>query len=85
MDTVVHFYGLMFLRGNSIFSTGEAALTKFIDTSTEDEVNIYLPNEETFAAFKETAAMIANKNLTSYESLPTYFIRMKNEVAREEA
>lgn len=75
MDTVVHFYGLMFLRGNSIFSTGEAALTKFIDTS----------NEETLAAFKETAAMIANKNLTSYESLPTYFIRMKNEVAREEA
>ena len=47
----------MFLRGNSIFSTGEAALTKFIDTSTEDEVNIYLPNEETFAAFKETAAI----------------------------
>ena len=75
MDTVVHFYGLMFLRGNSIFSTGEAALTKFIDTS----------NEETLAAFKETAAMIANKNLTSYESLPTYFIRIKNKVAREEA
>ena len=75
MDTLVHFYGLMFLRGNSIFSTGEAALTKFIDTS----------NEETLAAFKETAAMIANKNLTSYESLPTYFIRMKNKVAREEA
>ena len=75
MDTLVHFYGLMFLRGNSIFSTGEAALTKFIDTS----------NEETLAAFKETAAMIANKNLTSYESLPTYFIRIKNKVAREEA
>ena len=85
MDTLVHFYGLMFLRGNSIFSTGEATLTKFIDTGNEDEVNIYLPNEETLAAFKEKAAMIANKNLTSYESLPTYFIRMKNEVAREEA
>ncbi|PLA77206.1 hypothetical protein CYR79_02320 [Ligilactobacillus agilis] len=60
-------------------------MTKFIDTGNEDEVNIYLPNEETLAAFKEKAAMIANKNLTSYESLPTYFIRMKNEVAREEA
>lgn len=85
MDTVVHFYSLMFLRENSIFSTGEAALTKFIDTSNEDEVNIYLPNEETLAAFKETKAMIANNNLTSCESLPTYFIRMKNEVAREDA
>ncbi|WP_192944059.1 hypothetical protein [Ligilactobacillus agilis] len=73
------------MRGNSIFSTGEAALTKFIDICNKDEVNIYLPNEETFAAFKKTAAMIANKNLTSYESLPTYFIRMKNKVAREEA
>ncbi|WP_172586274.1 hypothetical protein [Ligilactobacillus agilis] len=60
-------------------------MTKFIDICNKDEVNIYLPNEETFAAFKETATMIANKNLTSYESLPTYFIRMKNEVAREEA
>ena len=63
----------MFLRGNSIFSTGEAALTKFIDICNKDEVNIYLPNEETFAAFKETAAMIANKNLTSNEGLQAYF------------
>lgn len=69
----------MFLRGNSIFSTGEAALTKFIDICNKDEVNIYLPNEEAFAAFKETAAMIANKNLTGYESLPTYFIFHSNE------
>lgn len=68
-----------------MFSPDEVALTKFIDTSNEDEVNSYLPNEETFSAFKETEAMIVNNNLTSCESLATYFSRMKNEVAREEA